>query len=204
MPEYSIKTEIELDCHVGDDDNLGTYDLVMGRDALNELKIKLDFENKVISWEDEDLPMKDSNSIINMNKSKMLNMFMTVIESEAVRNATERTTRILDAKYEKADLKELVDQECRHLNNKEKEKLLKLLLEYETLFDGTLGNFRTSPVSLEVKPGEQPTHSKAFPIPKVHEETLKKEIQQLVDIGVLKKCSNSTWASPTSIIPKKN
>jgi hypothetical protein len=70
----------------------------------------------------------------------MLNIFMTVIESEAVRNATERTTRILDAKYEKANLKELVDQECRHLNNKEKELLLKLLLEYETLFDGTLGN----------------------------------------------------------------
>ena len=135
----------------------------------------------MISWEDEYLPMKDGESIINMDKNKMLNIFMTVIESEAVRNATERTTKILDAKYKKADLRKIVDQECSHLNNKEKDLLLKLLFEYETLFDGTLGNFKTSPVSLEVKPGEQPTHSKVFPIPKIHKETLKKEIQQLVD-----------------------
>ena len=78
--EYLVKTKIELDCHVCENDNLGTYDMVMGQDALNDLKIKLDFENKVISWEDEDLPMKDSESIINMNKNKMLSIFMTVIE----------------------------------------------------------------------------------------------------------------------------
>eukprot|EP00957_Ditylum_brightwellii_P085352 6493186-Ditylum_brightwellii.AAC.1 len=54
LPEYLIKTKIELDCHVCDNDNLRTY-----RDALNELKIKLDFENKIISWEDEVLPMKN-------------------------------------------------------------------------------------------------------------------------------------------------
>eukprot|EP00957_Ditylum_brightwellii_P198106 15093126-Ditylum_brightwellii.AAC.1 len=64
----------------------------MGWDVLNDLKVKLDFKSKVISWEDEDLYMKD--------------------ESEAIRNATERTTKILDSKYEKADLRKIVDQEC--------------------------------------------------------------------------------------------
>ena len=34
--------------------------------------------------------------------------------------------------------------------------------------------------------------------------TLKKELQRLCKLGVLRKCSDSTWASPTFIIPKKN
>ena len=34
--------------------------------------------------------------------------------------------------------------------------------------------------------------------------TLKKELQRLCKLGVLRKCSDSTWISPTFIIPKKN
>eukprot|EP00957_Ditylum_brightwellii_P037952 2870408-Ditylum_brightwellii.AAC.1 len=58
-------------------------------------------------------------------------------------------------------------------------------------------------VSLEVKSGKQPSHSKMFITPKIHEETLKKEIQWLVELRVLKKCSDSSWAFPAFIIPKK-
>ena len=148
--------------------------------------------------------MKRQEEINKLDQDEMFLTFMSVIESEAVKSATERTTKILDAHYEKADLRKIVNEECPHLDDVEKEKLLNLLMNYEILFDGTLGDFKTSPVSLEVKPGEQPTHSKAFPIPKIHEETLKKEIQRLVELGVLRKCSDSAWASPTFIIPKKN
>ena len=62
----------------------------------------------------------------------------------------------------------------------------------------------TSPVHLEIKKGAIPKHRKPFPVPKIHEMTLKKELQRLCKFGVLRKCSDSTWASPTFIIPKKN
>ena len=39
---------------------------------------------------------------------------------------------------------------------------------------------------------------------KKHVETLKKEIQRLCDLGVLKWQEGSEWASPTFIIPKKD
>ena len=41
-------------------------------------------------------------------------------------------------------------------------------------------------------------------IPKVHEETLKTEVNRLVNIGLLKRENNSEWAAPIFIIPKKN
>ena len=79
-----------------------------------------------------------------------------------------------------------------------------MLRQYEDLFDGTLGDFYTEPVHLNLKKDAVPKHHKPFPVPKIHEVTLRNELTRLCKIGVLKKCSDSTWASPTFIIPKKN
>ena len=46
--------------------------------------------------------------------------------------------------------------------------------------------------------------AKPVPIPKIHELTLKKEGNRLIEIGVLNKINNSQWAATTFIIPKKN
>ena len=90
----------------------------------------------------------------------------------------------MDANYKKADL-QIVVENCAHLNSVEKDKLLELLKKFEQLFDGTLGNWRTKPVSFQLKDGVTPYHGRAFPIPKVHKETIIKEIQRLCDLGVL-------------------
>jgi len=57
---------------------------------------------------------------------------------------------------------------------------------------------------LQLKPGAKPFHGKPFPIPRVHKDTLRKEVERLVEIGVLKRQPTSEWVSPTFIIPKKN
>ena len=124
-------------------------------------------------------------------------------EPKSTEEATERTVRILDAKYEKADLQSVVD-DCEHLSNSEKNKLLELLQEFEELFDGTLGDWTTEPVSFEVKNGATPYRGRAFPVPKVHKETLIKEVERLCKLGVLKREYDSEWASPSFIVPKKD
>jgi hypothetical protein len=79
-----------------------------------------------------------------------------------------------------------------------------LLLEYESLFDGTLGDWNWPPVSVKLKEGAKPYHSRPYPIPQINKATLMKEIHMLVDIGVMKRQSSSQWASPAFIIPKKD
>jgi hypothetical protein len=41
-------------------------------------------------------------------------------------------------------------------------------------------------------------------VPTNHHNSLKHEIERDVKLGVLKRCSDSEWAAPTFIIPKKN
>jgi len=122
-------------------------------------------------------------------------------EPISTQNATKRVIKILDARYYKANLPAIVRDNCSHLTPLQREKLLSLLLEYESLFDGTLGDWNRPPVSIELMEGAKPYHGRPNPIPQIHKATLMKEINKLVDIGVMKRQSSSQWASPT---PKKD
>ena len=73
---------------------------------------------------------------------------------------------------EKADLQSIVKDKCKHLSANQQKKLLQLLTKYESLFDGTLGEWKTKPVSFQLKEGVSPYHGQAFPVPKVHKETI--------------------------------
>jgi hypothetical protein len=65
--------------------------------------------------------------------------------------------------------------------------LLLLLLDFESLFDGTLGDWNRPPVSIELKDGAKPYHARPYPITQVNKATLRKEIDRLMGIGVLKR-----------------
>ena len=104
----------------------------------------------------------------------------------------------------KAALPALIREYCSHLSATDRELLLSLLLKYESLFDGTLGDWNLPPVSFELREGMKPYHGEAYPIPHVHKATLMKEIERLCDIGVLTWQPASKWAAPSFIIPKKD
>ena len=92
----------------------------------------------------------------------------------------------------------------KHLTFEQQQALRRLLVTYNVLFDGAFGAWHAKPVDLELKPNVSPCHAKSYAIPKIHENTLKKEIARLVKLGVLKEDPNSEWAAPCFIIPKKN
>ena len=76
--------------------------------------------------------------------------------------------------------------------------------KYEHLFNGTLGTWQKEPYNIELKEGVKPYHSRPFPVPKIHEHTLKVELDRLIKLGVLKQINASEWAAPTFIISKKD
>eukprot|EP00804_Cyclotella_cryptica_P030421 CCRYP_008508-RA/>CCRYP_008508-RA protein AED:0.37 eAED:0.42 QI:0/0/0/1/0/0/3/0/445 len=59
-------------------------------------------------------------------------------EPQSTLEATKRLIKILDAKYEKADLRAIVRDNCTHLSGPEQTRLLELLQEFEELFSGKL------------------------------------------------------------------
>ncbi len=63
---------------------------------------------------------------------------------------------------------------------------------------------KTKLVSFQLKEGVSPYHGQAFPVPKVHKETIIKEVERLCQLGVLERQPASEWAWPSFIIPKKD
>ena len=117
-------------------------------------------------------------------------------DSKNVRNATKTIKKTLDANYEEANLKNIVNN-LKYLNNDKQSSILKLLTKHEEMFDGTLGNYTVLENKFELLEGAKPYHAKPFSIPKIHEETLKTEVNRLINIGVLKDKNYSKWAAPT-------
>jgi hypothetical protein len=108
-------------------------------------------------------------------------------------------------KQSKADFQSVVsDKNYKHLSANQQKKLLQLLKRYESLFDGTLGDWKTKPVSFQLKEGVSTYHGGGFLVPKIHKETRIKEVERLVKLGVLERQPASEQASPLFIIPKKN
>ena len=162
------------------------FDLILGTNTLKELGIVLNFQKKEIDIDEIILPMRDITKLSTSSKIEqalMANNSVVTHEPKSTLEATQRVVKILDAKYEKADLKAVVTQCCGHLNNSDQEKLLKLLTEFEDLFDRTLGDWDTEPASLKLKQGAKPYHGRPFPTPKVHQLTLRKWSRDFVSWG---------------------
>jgi hypothetical protein len=73
-------------------------------------------------------------------------------------------TEILDAKYERTDVVEVV-KELTHLNTHQKADLLQVLQENDKMFDGTLGAYPHKKVHIDIDPNAKPVHSRLYPVP---------------------------------------
>ena len=192
LPEFYESKIIQFWAHIFDN-NIG-YDMIIGRDLMTKLKMKIDFEFQCVRWGEAEVPMRNP---------RITEKEFYAQDSEIAMEAMSRVKRILDAKYEAADLKQVV-AECTHLSKEQQEKLLEVLNKHKSLFDGTLGEWKNESRNIKLKEGVKPYHARAYPIPKIHEETLREEVETLCKAGVLKRLNRSEWAAPTFIIPKKD
>ena len=158
-----------------------------------------------MEWYDSKLPLRDPRGLNSEDFKEMEDSLYIQIEEELLGEdwLDSFATEILDAKYEKADITEVVAKQ-RHLNTGQRNDLYKVLKEHESLFDGTLGVCPHKQFRIELEPNHTPVHARHYPVPRVHLETFRKELRHLVDIGVLEQQGLSKWASPSFIIPKKD
>ncbi len=118
------------------------YDLIIGKQTMHNLGVKLDFQEKTITIDKILLPMRN---IANLQLKPRITRALRenscfAQEPTSTHSKTKNVVEILDAKYEKADLLAIVRENCSHLAASDREKLLSVLLRFELLFDGTLGD----------------------------------------------------------------
>ena len=82
--------------------------------------------------------------------------------------------------------------------------MLQVLRDKSKMFDGTFGVYPHKKVHINIDPDAKPVHARPYPVPRIHLNTFKKELDHLVEIGVLLPQQESEWALPSFIIPKKD
>ncbi len=194
LPEFYQDRVLSWKVNVTDQ-NLGNYDMIIGRDLMEEIGMNIQFSTMEMEWDKAIIPMKPLDATAED--------FLCIQESQAAQDASDRIKRILEAKYAKANLDEVAKANDK-LNLEQQTKLHALLKELEDLFDGQLGTWKGSKYKIELKEGAKPYHSRAFPIPRIHQQTLKMEVERLCKLGVLKRVNHSEWRAPAFIIPKKD
>ncbi len=171
--EYSASKNVRLQPDIVEyspGDQAPMYDLIIGKQTMHNLGVKLDFQERTITIDKILLPMRN---IANLQLKPRITRALrenTCFAQEPIStcSSTRRMVKILDAKYEKADLPAIIRENCLHLTASDREKLLSVLLEFKPFFDGTLGDWKLLPVFFELKEGMKPYHGRPYPIPHKH------------------------------------
>ena len=206
------------------------YDLILGRDALSNSRIHIDFDKQTISGPNSrtipmrqfpnptDLPPTDVGVYLAMDHYEhTLNEILTTnnddneltpLSDHSVANISSPPTKkhkkdILPSLYETHD-PTIIAKGCVHLSSTQQQQLSTLLSQFPTLFNGELKLYPHNKLHLDVDPSVKPFVSRAYPIPKKQLQIFKQELDRLVTIGVLEKQGRVTWIAGTFIIPKKD
>jgi hypothetical protein len=106
---------------------------------MHHLGVKLDFQERTITIDKILLPMRNIAYLQLKPRITRALRENTCFAQEPIstRSTTRCMVKILDAKYEKADLPAIIRENRSHLIAFDREKLLSVLLKFELLFDGT-------------------------------------------------------------------
>ena len=80
-------------------------------------------------------------------------MRTTVIHTEepvSTREVAEKLVKIFDRTYENADLEQVAANKTQ-INPEERTQLLRILKDFDDLFDGTLGDWDTYPIPVSIR-----------------------------------------------------
>ena len=134
LPEFNKNMNIEEHKALVFDANC-RYDIIFGSDFLTKVGMKINYEEKVVEWYDSKLPLRNPKALENEDFKEMEDSLCVQVEDELLGDdwLQSYATEILDAKYEKADIYEVVNKQLQ-LNKDQRNGLLRVLLSHESLF----------------------------------------------------------------------
>ena len=179
LPAFHKHRDITWNTHVDETpEDQSKYDMIIGCDLMHELNMDILFSRASIVWDNAEVLMQDPDQLKEANlESFEQELFMaydpetTWAETECFlahdpeTTDAERIQSIIDLKYTKHHLEDIVD-ELNNISKSQQQQLLNILKKFESLFDGTLGCWKTKPIELELKdPNCKSYHAKPYPVP---------------------------------------
>ena len=118
------------------------YDLILGADFLAKSGIDIKYSSGIVEWFERELPIRDPKCFDNHEYLAMAEALDMHREEEQLfgRDWYDPdcfATAILDAKYEKVNVDDVIDQ-LTQLSKSQRDHLRNVLRNFTKLFDGTL------------------------------------------------------------------
>jgi hypothetical protein len=112
---------------------------------MKKYSIILDFKDKMITVDEVKLPIQNFNYLQGSNTLHALKLNHSLaMEPQSIQDATKHVTRS--------------QRRLQASKRQSAKKLLQLLKKYESLFDNTIGDWKTKQVSFQLKEGVSPYH----------------------------------------------
>jgi hypothetical protein len=188
---------------VNRDAKSASYDIILGCDAMKELKFDLLYSENVPKIRFKQEVEIDCKPRGFRSRSRLHQVYFQAQQSTIDKAEEEFLEKqcFSQAQYQAADLRKCLPN---HLSLQEKEKLYALLDKHRFRFKGTLGLLPTKPVHVEIKSNAKPFHGRAFSVPKAYESMMRNKVKHLCHLNVLCRCNKSEWAAPSFGTPIKN
>jgi hypothetical protein len=127
--EYSASKKVYLQWDITEYspvDHEPMHDLIIGKQTMHDLGVKLDFQEKTITTDKILLPIRNIANLQLIPRIIRALRENTYFAQEPIstHSKTKCVVEIWDAKFEKADLPAIIRENCSHLKVSNKEKLL--------------------------------------------------------------------------------
>ncbi len=161
LPEFDKNRRInQQKVLVFDNDNI-KYDIILGTNFLSKTKIKLNYSKGNMEWFDCSIPLCPPGGLESKKIDAVEDMFHIQVKDEIFGEDWFEcfATEILDAKYERTDVAEVI-KGLTHLNAHQKADLLWVLRENNKIFNDSLGVYPHKKVHIDIDPNAKPGHSR--------------------------------------------
>ncbi len=133
--------------------------MILGADFLSKTGIDVKYSTGTIEWFDNELSLHGTRTLQSKDFSAMAEIIEIQQEHEFFGmdwyDPHCQATEILDAKYEKVLVDDVIDQ-LTHLNAQQKSDIRQVLNKHTKLFDGTLGVYPHRTFHIDLAPGATP------------------------------------------------
>jgi hypothetical protein len=195
LPEFTRSRWIEnVEFIVFDNHGHSAYDMIIGRDVLEQAGIDVKFSSKEISWDEYSVPFHRRSQPVILSSSDPIAVQKQFAESFMSVNTSSK---------KRTDGKDIAQNQT-HLEPQHRTALAAMLAKHEAMYNRSLGEYKGTKVELKLIPGVHPIKCKPFPIPHRHLKEFKRLIDTLVLQDILEPVLATEWCFPSFLVPKKN
>jgi hypothetical protein len=169
LPEFDKNRRINQQKVLVFDNYNVKCNIILGTIFFSKTGIKLNCSEGNMEWFDCSIALGPPGGLDLNEFDAMEDMFHIQVEDELFGEDWLEcfTTEILDAKYERTDVVEVV-KGLIHLNAHQKADFLRVLQKNCKMFDGTLGVYSHKKVNIDIESNAKPVHSRPYPVPQIY------------------------------------